>query len=326
MQTQAVVVHRTGGNDVLSVESLDVHEPREGEIRIAQSAIGLNFADIYQRRGSYGPHAAQTFPFVPGSEGAGIVEAIGSGVDQFAVGDRVACLFPGAYQALRNVPAAAVVKLPAGVPLDLAGSNFVRGLTAEYLLRRLYVVKEGDPILIHAAAGGMGVILAQWARALGALVIGTVGSDEKVPIALAHGCHHVINYRSEDFAARVLQLTSGEGVAVVYDSVGKDVFVKSLTSLRPLGLAINYGTVSGDVEALDLNLLHSKSLQIARPTLRTFTTKPGDLQRGADSLFDAMRSGVIELEVINRYALADVARAHDDLENRRTTGAALLVP
>lgn len=326
MQSTAIHIHRHGDPSVLERAQVDVPPPATGEVRIRQSAIGLNFADIYQRKGAHGPHAPTPFPVTLGAQGAGVVEALGAGVTQWRVGQSVVYFHPGAYQAVRNVPAARVLALPAGISEEQAGANLLRGLTAEYLLRRLYVVKPGDAVLVHAAAGGMGVLLSQWARALGATVIGTVGSAAKADVALAHGCHHVIDYRREDFATRTLALTGGEGVAVVYDAVGKDVFVPSLACLRTLGMAINYGTASGDVEGLDLQLLHAKSLSVCRPTLRSFIADPGDLQRSAAAFFAAVADGQVRLEVGSRYALADVQQAHRDLEGRATTGAPVLVP
>ncbi|RZI77548.1 MAG: quinone oxidoreductase [Variovorax sp.] len=326
MRSATVRIHAHGEADVLQLEEVDVPEPGPGEVRIRQSAIGLNFADIYQRRGAHGPHSAAPFPLTLGAQGAGVVDSVGDGVTGLAVGQSVAYFHPGAYQAVRNVPAARVIALPEGISEEVAGATLLRGLTAEYLVRRLFVVKPGDAVLVHAAAGGMGVILSQWARALGATVIGTVGSEAKMAVATAHGCHHVIDYRREDFVARTLEVTGGQGVAVVYDAVGKDVFVPSLDCLRPLGMAINYGTASGDVEGFDLQRLHAKSLSVSRPTLRTFIANPGDLQRGAAALFDVARSGQVRLEVNRRYPLAEVRRAHEELESRGTTGAAVLVP
>lgn len=326
MKTIAIQIDRTGGPEVLRTVEVDVGEPGPGEVRIRQAAIGVNFADIYQRRGSHGPHSAATFPLVLGAQGAGVIDAIGPDVDGLSVGQRVAYFHPGAYQAIRNVPAGRVIPLPPHVTEEVAGATLLRGMTAEYLLRRLYVVRPGDTVLVHAAAGGMGVILSQWARALGATVIGTVGGPGKVKVALDHGCHHVIDYRNEDFVARTLEITGGKGVPVVYDAVGKDVFVPSLQCLRPLGTAINYGTASGDVEGLDLQLLHAKSLSVCRPTLRTFIAETADMLDVARSLFEAVRAGHVRLEVGPRYPLAEARRAHEDLENRRTTGAVVLIP
>ena len=326
MHTIAIHIQRHGGPEVLETVEVEVTPPRPGEVQIRQTAIGLNFADVYQRRGSHGPHAATPFPITLGAQGAGHVVAVGEDVQGPVPGERVAYFHPGAYQAVRNVPASRVVALPGDISEEVAGATLLRGLTAEYLLRRLYVVQPGDSVLVHAAAGGMGVILSQWARALGATVIGTVGSAAKRDIALAHGCHHVIDYRSEDFAARTLELTDGKGVAVVYDAVGKDVFVPSLACLRPLGMAINYGTASGDVEAFDLQLLHAKSLIVCRPTLRTFIADAASLRRGAAALFAAHAAGQVRLAVGHRFGLADVREAHRQLEGRLTTGAAVLIP
>ncbi|KIQ31765.1 quinone oxidoreductase [Variovorax paradoxus] len=330
MRTQAIRIQAHGGPEVLEQVEVEVGEPAAGEVRIRQSAIGLNFADIYQRRGSHGPHAVTSCPVVLGAQGAGVIDAVGPGVDAIDaalhVGQSVAYFHPGAYQAVRNIPAHRVVPLPAGISEEVAGATLLRGLTAEYLLRRLHPVKPGEAVLVHAAAGGMGVILSQWARALGATVIGTVGSAAKMATARAHGCHHVIDYRSEDFVARTLECTGGQGVSVVYDAVGKDVFLPSLDCLRPLGMAINYGTASGDVEAFDLQRLHAKSLSVSRPTLRTFIADAADLRRGAAALFDAVLGGHVKLEVGHRYPLAEARRAHEELESRATTGAAVLIP
>ena len=326
MKTTAIHIRAHGGPEVLEAVTLDVPGPAIGEVRIQQTAIGLNFADIYQRRGGHGPHTPVPFPITLGAQGAGYVDALGPLTHGLDAGQPVAYIQPGAYQGMRNVQAARVVALPPHITPEIAGATLLRGLTAEYLLRRLFVVKPGDAVLIHAAAGGMGVILSQWARALGATVIGTVGSPAKLPIALAHGCHHAIDYRNDDFVARTLDITGGQGVAVVYDAVGKDVFVPSLDCLRPLGMAINYGTASGDVEGFDLQRLHAKSLSVSRPTLRTFIAEPADLQRSAAAFFDVVKQGHVKLEVDRRYALADVRRAHEELESRATTGAAILVP
>ena len=326
MRSIAVQIHRHGGPEVLDVVELEVGDPGPDEVRIRQSAIGLNFADIYQRRGGHGPHSASPLPITLGSQGAGVIDAVGAQVSTLKVGQSVGYFHPGAYQAVRNVPASRVVLLPDGISEEIAGATLLRGLTAQYLLCRLFVVQPGDTVLVHAAAGGMGVILSQWARALGATVIGTVGSPSNVEIALAHGCHHVIDYRREDFVARTLAITGGAGVAVVYDAVGKDVFVPSLDCLQPLGMIINYGTASGDVEGFDLQRLHAKSLCVSRPTLRTFIATQADLQAGATALFDAVRNGALRLEVNRRYPLAEARRAHEELESRGTTGAAVLIP
>ena len=327
MQSPAIHIHRHGGPEVLLHAQVDVPPPATGEVQVRQSAIGLNFADIYQRRGSHGPHAgAAPWPVTLGAQGAGVITAVGEGVIGLQPGQSVAYLQPGAYQVTRNVQADRVVVLPTGMTEEAAGANLLRGLTAEYLLRRLYTVRPGETVLVHAAAGGMGLILSQWARTLGATVIGTVGSPEKVAVARAHGCHHVINYRQDDFVATTLALTGGEGVAVVYDAVGKDVFLPSLQCLRVRGMAISFGTASGDVEAFDLQLLHAKSLSVCRPTLRTFVADPADLRQAAQALFDVVLLGHVRLDIGHRYALADVQRAHHELETRATTGAQVLIP
>lgn len=327
MQSPAIHIHRHGGPEVLEPSTVEVGPPGRGELQIRQHAIGLNFADIYQRRGSHGPHAAaNSWPVTLGAQGAGVVLAVGEGVTHLQPGQAVAYLQPGAYQVVRNVQADRVVPLPDGMPVDVAGANLLRGLTAEYLLRRLHVVQPGQTVLVHAAAGGMGVILSQWARALGATVIGTVGSAAKAEVAHEHGCHCVIDYRREDFAARTLALTGGHGVSVVYDAVGKDVFLPSLDCLRTRGLIVNYGTASGDVEAFDLQRLHAKSLSVCRPTLRSFVADPAELRQAAQALFDVVARGDVRLGVQHRYPLAEVRRAHHELENRLTSGAPLLVP
>ena len=325
-RSATIHIHRHGGAEVLEPATVDVAEPGPGQVRLRQSAIGLNYADIYEREGRHGPHSAKPFPITLGSLGAGVVTALGPGVTHLAVGQSIASLQPGAYQVERLVAASHVVPLPEDIAEDVAAATLLRGLTAEYLLHRLYTVRPGDTVLVHAAAGGMGTLLSQWARALGATVIGTVGSAAKVAVAQQHGCHHVIDYRTEDFAARTLELTGGRGVGVVYDAVGKAVFDRSLDCLRPMGLLISYGTASGDVGMFDLQRLHSKSLSVCRPTLRTFITDPADLRRGAERLFAAARAGDVRLAVDRRYALSDVRQAHEDLEGRRTTGAAVLLP
>lgn len=328
LRSPAILAHRHGGPEVLESAEIDVPDPDPGpgELRIAQHAIGLNFADVYQRQGAHGPNTTTVFPVVPGSQGAGLVESVGVGVQGFRPGDAVAYVHPGAYTTFRCLPAARCVPLPEGLTLETAAAMLLRGMTAEYLLHRLYAVQPGDRILVHAAAGGMGLLLSAWGRALGAEVIGTVGSQAKLEVALAHGCHHAIDYRREDFVARVKQITGGEGVSVVYDAVGRDVFLPSLDCLRPRGMAINYGTASGDVEAFDLQRLHAKSLTVCRPTLRTFIATSKDRRHSAATFAAAVRRGDVRAEVHRRYPLREAARAHADLESRQTTGAAILVP
>ena len=326
LHSPAVLVHRHGGPEVLEFSQIEVPDPGPGELRIVQQAIGLNFADVYQRQGAHGPHGTPQFPIVLGSQGAGIVESMGAGVEGFHVGQSVTYLHPGAYAGIRLVPAQRSLPLPEGLSLQTAAATLLRGMTAEYLLHRLYAVQRGDRILVHAAAGGMGQILSAWGRSLGAEVIGTVGSAAKREVALEHGCHHVVDYGCEDFVARVREITEGEGVAVVYDAVGRDVFVRSLDCLRVRGIAINYGTASGDVEAFDLQRLHAKSLTVCRPTLRSFTATPADLRQSAETYAAAVRHGAVQPEVDRSYALREVQRAHAELEGRKTTGAAILVP
>lgn len=335
-QSTAIHIRSHGGPEVMHAVSVPVPAPAAGEVQVRQTAIGLNFADVYQRRGSHGPHSADRgsadphqagpFPVTPGALGAGRVSALGDGVAGLHPGQAVACLHPGAYQVTRNVPAHRVVPLPDWLDPELAAANLLRGLTAEYLLRRLHVVRPGDAVLVHAAAGGMGSVLVPWARALGARVIGTVGTAAKVGVALAHGCHEVIDRGREDFVARTLALTGGAGVSVVYDAVGRDVFLPSLQCLQPRGLAVNYGTASGDVEAFDLQRLHARSLSVCRPTLRSFVADPAELQQAAQAFFDIVRAGAVRLSVGHRYPLAEVQRAHRELEGRATTGATVLLP
>jgi NADPH2:quinone reductase len=327
MRSAAVIARRHGGPEVLEwAPDVEVPPPAAGEVRIVQQAIGLNYADIYQRKGAPGPHGSTQFPVVLGSQGAGVVESLGAGVSGLAVGQAVTYIHPGAYAVVRSVPAERVLALPDGLTVETAAAALLRGMTAEYLLHRLFAVKRGDRVLVHAAAGGMGQILSAWARDLGAKVIGTVGSPAKREIALAHGCHHVIDYRQDDFVARVHEITGGRGVAVVYDAVGRDVFVRSLDCLQARGMAINYGTASGDVEAFDLQRLHARSLTVCRPTLRSFIATRDELELSAGRFADAVRRGAVRAAVERRYPLREVARAHADLESRATTGAAILLP
>lgn len=326
MLATVALIERHGGPEVLTLRQQAVPSPGRGEVRIVQQAIGLNFADIYQRKGAAGPHHSTQFPAVLGSQGSGLIEAVGEGVDEFKVGQAVTYIHPGAYASVRNVPAERCLLVPQGLSMETAAATLLRGMTAEYLLHRLYPVQPGDRVLVHAAAGGMGLILSAWARALGAEVIGTVGSAAKRSLALAHGCHHVIDYRQEDFVDRVQAITSGEGVHVVYDAVGKDVFLPSLDCLRTRGMAINYGTASGDVEGFELQRLHAKSLIVSRPTLRTYIASRQDLLLSARRFAAAVQSGAVKAEVDRRYSLSQVSQAHADLESRSTTGAAILLP
>ncbi len=322
--SKAVRFHATGGPEVLRLEDVDVGDPGPGEARVRHTAIGVNFIDTYQRSGLY----PLTLPATAGNEGAGVVEAVGPGVAALRAGDRVAYTgLAGAYCERRLLPADRLLKLPAGIGDEQAAALLLKGMTVQYLIHRTYRVQPGDTVLWHAAAGGVGLIACQWLSALGATVIGTAGSDAKARLALQHGARHVIDYSREDFAARVRSLTGGAGVPVAYDSVGKSTWQGTLSSLRPLGLAVFFGNASGPVPPLDLILLSQKgSLFVTRPTLYTYTASRADLEATAASLFAAVAGGQVRADVGARYRLADAAAAHRDLEGRRTTGSAILVP
>ena len=321
----AIRIHQAGGPEVLRWEEVLVPAPAAGEATIRHAAVGLNFIDVYHRTGLY----PQIMPAGLGLEGAGVVEALGDGVTDLQVGDRVAYAGGpvGAYAEVRNIPAHRLLKLPDTISFETAAAMMLQGLTAAYLLRKTYRVQPGDAVLIHAAAGGVGLIACQWAKALGATVIGTVGSAAKGELAKAHGCDHVIDYSSENFSQRVREITGGEGVAVVYDGVGKDTFIGSLDSLRPMGMMVAYGNASGPVPPLDLLLLSQKgSLFVTRPTLMNYTAKRADLEALGAELFEMVGSGRVRIEVNQRYALKDAELAHRDLEARRTTGSTILLP
>jgi NADPH2:quinone reductase len=321
----AIRIHQTGGPEVLSWEEVDVPAPAAGEATVRQQAVGLNFIDTYHRTGLY----PLPLPAGIGLEGAGVVEAIGTGVTEVKVGDRVAYAGGpvGAYAEVRNIPAHRLLKLPDAIAFKTAAAMMLQGLTAAYLLRRTYRVQAGDTVLIHAAAGGVGLIACQWAKVLGATVIGTVGSPAKAELARAHGCDHVINYCTENFTQRVREITGGEGVPVVYDGVGKDTFMGSLDSLRPLGMMVCYGNASGPVPPLDLLLLSQKgSLFVTRPTIMSYTAKRADLEALGAELFDVVASGKVRIEVNQTYPLKDAAQAQRDLEARKTTGSTVLLP
>jgi NADPH2:quinone reductase len=322
--TRVVAVNKTGGPDVLSIEDWPVAEPGPGEARIRQTAIGLNFIDTYQRSGLY----PMPLPFVGGNEAAGVVTAVGDGVSYLKVGDRVCYQgTAGAYAEERLVPAAKLVPIPDGIDDQTAAAVLLKGLTAYYLLFKTWAVAQGETVLWHAAAGGTGLIATQWARALGATVIGTAGGPEKVKLALAHGCHHVIDYRADDFVARVKEITGGRGVDVVYDGVGKATFEGSLDCLRPRGLLASFGNASGVVNVPDLGILARKgSLYVTRPTGAHYFAERADLLEGAKALFEAILSGAIKVEIGRTFALADVADAHRALEARETTGSVVLLP
>ncbi|MFG1212636.1 quinone oxidoreductase [Xanthobacter flavus] len=321
----AVQVHQTGGPEVLTYEEVVVPPPGPGQVQVRHTAIGLNFIDVYFRTGLY---KAATMPFIPGNEGAGVVEAVGPDVTDFHPGDRVAyAMTIGAYAELRNVPAAALVHLPAAIDDRTAAAMMLKGMTAQYLVRRTHHIKPGDVILVQAAAGGVGLILCQWAKHLGATVIGTVGSKDKGELALANGCDEVILYRDEDFVHRVKEITSGKLCDVVYDGVGQATYPASLDCLKPLGLFVSFGNASGAIKNFDLLHLSAKgSLFATRPTLGTFVTKRADLIATANDLFEAVLTGAVKIPIHQTYALKDVQKAHRDLEGRNTTGATLLLP
>ncbi len=321
----AIRFHQTGSPDVLRWEEVDVPAPAAGEVTLRHTAVGLNYKDTYLRSGLY-PLA---LPSGLGEEGAGVIEAVGAGVTGFQPGDRVAYAngAPGAYSEKRNIAASLLVPLPDGIADETAAAIMLAGMTAQYLLKRTRPVKAGDTILWHAAAGGVGQIAVQWARALGATVIGTVGSDDKAAIARALGVDHVINYRTENFAERVREITGGRGVPVVYDSVGKDTFEGSLDSLAPMGMLVSFGNASGPVPPVAPLLLGQKgSLYLTRPVLNHYTATREDLLATARDLFDAVLSGKVRISIGQRYALKDAAQAHRDLEARKTTGSTVLVP
>jgi NADPH:quinone reductase and related Zn-dependent oxidoreductases len=324
--SKAIVVSRTGGAEVLEWKEHPVGDPGEGEVRIRQEAVGLNFIDVYYRTGLYA--APKGLPFVPGSEGAGIVVAVGPGVTELREGDRVAYAGPlGAYAEERIITAERLVRVPDDVPLETAAAIMLKGMTAEYLLLRTYPVKPGDTILIHAAAGGVGSIAGPWAKSLGARVIGTVGSAEKAKLARDNGYDEVINYREEDFVARVRELTGGRGVDAVYDSVGKDTFPGSLDVLRPRGMWVSFGQSSGPIDPISIGVLSQKgSLFATRPTLFTYIATRAELEASAAALFDVISRGIVKVEINQRYPLADARQAHLDLEDRKTTGTTILLP
>ena len=324
--SKAVRIKQHGGVDVMELVDVEVGEPGAGEIRIRHKAVGLNYIDIYQRSGVY----QLPMPMSLGMEASGIVEAIGGGVTHLQVGDRAAYASqpPGSYCEQRVMPAKTVCKLPDAISFETGAAMMLKGLTAQYLLRKTLPqsgLKAGDFVLFHAAAGGVGLIACQWARALGLQLIGTAGSDAKCALAIANGASHAINYRNEDFVARVKDITGGKGVSVVYDSVGKDTFLKSLDCVSPFGLAANFGNASGKVEPLDINMLAAKgSLYVSRPTLFTHIASRESTQAMADDLFAMVASGKINIAIDQTFALADVAAAHRALEARQTTGCTIL--
>ena len=325
-ESRTVAIAQHGGPEVLQLGSVLVGDPGAGEIRIRHKAVGLNYIDIYQRAGMY----SLPMPLSMGMEASGVIEAVGEGVTHLKVGDRAAYASqpPGSYCELRVMPAKCVCKLPDGISFETGAAMMLKGLTAQYLLRKTLPqsgLKTGDYVLFHAAAGGVGLIACQWAKALGLKLIGTAGSDAKCVLAIANGASHAINYVTEDFVARVKDITGGKGVSVVYDSVGKDTFLKSLDCLSPFGLAASFGNASGKVEPVDLGLLAAKgSLYVSRPTLFTHIASRESTQAMADDLFNMVASGKIKIPIDQTFALADVAQAHRALEARTTTGCTIL--
>ena len=322
---KAIRFVKTGGPEVLALQEVALPPPALGQIRVRHTAIGVNFIDTYHRSGLY----PLPLPSGLGMEAAGSVDALGAGVSHLKIGDRVGyCTGPvGAYAEANNVPADRVVKLPADVSDDVAAAAMLKGMTAQYLLKRTFPVRRGQTILFHSAAGGVGLIAVQWAKHLGAHVIGTVGSDAKIELAKAHGCDQVFNTEKDDWVAGVRELTGGAGVAVVYDSVGKDTFTGSLDCLAPRGMMVSFGNSSGAVPAFEPALLSAKgSLYLTRPTLMHYTRTAAELQETADDLFAAIASGAVKIAVNQRFALGDARAAHEALHSRKTTGATVLIP
>ena len=324
--THAIRMYKTGGPDVLTWEEYDPGKPGPGEVRVNHEAIGLNFIDVYHRSGLY---PLPSLPLIPGLEGAGRVEMVGEGVTEVAKGDRVAYagVPPGAYAEVRCLPAHRLVKLPEAISTRQGAAMMLQGMTARYLLKGCFQVQPGNTILIHAAAGGVGSLVCQWARYIGATTIGTVGSADKARLARENGCTHTILYQEEDFAARVQEITKGQGVDVVYDSIGKSTFMKSLDCLRPMGTMVTFGQSSGPVDPLNIGILGQKgSLFLTRPSLMNYTARREDLLAHAQDLFAVVAAGAVKIHIMQEYALQDASKAHRDLEERKTTGSSILVP
>ena len=323
---KAIRIHITGSPEVLQWEDVEINRPGTGEVHLRHEAIGLNFIDVYHRTGLY---PLPGLPAVLGMEGAGTVAAVGEGVTEFQKGDRVAYagIPPGAYAEERIIPAHRLIKLPEAISFQQAAAMMLQGMTARYLLYGCYPVKAGDVVLVQAVAGGVGTIVCQWAKHLGATVIGTVGSDEKVALARAHGCDYPINYTQDDFQLRVREITDNQGVNVVYDSVGEPTFNKSLNCLKPLGTMVSFGQAAAPVPPMDIGLLAAKgSLFLTRPSLMTYTEKREDLLAHAADLFKVVESGAVKIEIRQTYALKEAAQAHRDLEARKTSGSTVLIP
>ena len=322
--SKAIRIHKLGGPDILRWEDVDIAKPGPGQALIRQTAAGLNFIDIYFRTGLY-PLAS--LPAILGMEGAGVVEAVGEGVSDISVGDRVAyCMAIGGYAEHRLVQARLLIRIPDAISDRQGAAMMLKGCTAQYLLRRTYPVRPGDTILFHASAGGVGLIACQWAKHLGATVIGTVSSPEKAALARAHGCEYIVNYKTEKFVERVKEITGGTGVPVVYDSVGKDTFMGSLDCLKPRGLMVSFGQSSGAIPPFVPGVLATKgSLYLTRPTLATYTGTREELVATTNELFEVVQKGVVEIEANQTYPLKEVAQAHRDLEARKTTGSTVLL-
>jgi len=323
--TKAIRINRHGGPEVMELVDVELAAPGPGEAQVRHEAIGLNYIDVYHRTGLY----PQSLPAGLGMEGAGVVEAVGDGVTEVKVGDRVAYAGGpiGAYAQARNLPASKLLVLPENIGFDTAAAMMLQGLTVQYLLHRTVALKAGDTIVFHAAAGGVGLIACQWAKVLGVTLIGTVGSAEKAALATEHGAAHVINYNTENFTDRVREITGGKGVRAVYDSIGKDTFIGSLDCLAPLGTMVSFGNASGPVESFALAELAKRgSLYVTRPSMAAYLSTREELEAAAKSLFGVVASGEVKVEVRQRYALADVAQAHRDLEARKTTGSTILLP
>lgn len=321
----AIRIHEHGGPDKMVWEAVEVGAPGAGEIRVKHHAVGLNFIDVYQREGVY---KLPSMPATLGMEGAGEVLAVGDGVTEFKVGDRIAYANPmGSYSEERVMPADRAVKLPDGIAYETAAAMMLQGMTVRYLLRETYKVKQGTTLLFHAAAGGVGLIACQWAKHLGATIIGTAGSDEKVELAKSYGATHCINYNTENFVDRVKEITDGKGCDVVYDSIGQATFPLSLDCLKPLGLFVTFGNASGPIKSMEPGILAAKgSLFMTRPTLFTYTATRESLVENANDLFDVVLKGAVKINVNQTYPLAETAQAHRDLEARKTTGSTVMLP
>jgi len=323
--TKAVRIHNYGGPEALRYEDVADETPGAGQVHLRQTAIGLNFIDVYYRTGVY---KAPQFPITLGCEAAGVIDAVGDGVSEFKIGDRV-CYGGGfgGYAEARNMPADRLIKIPDGISDSQAAAMTLQGLTAQYLLRLTYRVQKGDTILVHAAAGGVGLIMCQWAKHLGATVIGTVGTEEKAKMAAAHGCDYPVIYTKEDYVGRVREITKGALLPVVYDSIGKDTFERSLDCLRPRGLMVSFGNASGKVDPVDLQILSQKgSLFLTRPTLYSYNITRAELLANAKELFDVVLSGAVKIEIGQTYKLKDIAQAQIDLVARKTTGSTVILP